>query len=294
MAYLQVGTENSAPINIYYEDHGSGTPVVLIHGWPLSSRSWEKQVPALLSAGFRVISYDRRGFGHSSQPATGYDANTLAADLDVLMTELDLKDAILVGFSMGGAEVARYVGQYGSARVSKAVFISSVAPYLLKNEENQEGVEASVFEGIRKSVIEDRPKFLTTFFKDFYNTRLLENISSEAAHTSWVTAVGASPIATLKCIDSWLEDFRHDLQSFDIPTLVVHGDEDKIVPIKASSERMQKYVSNCVFFPISGAPHGLTWTHAEELNPVLLDFVGRSVTRPSLTTSKSNSASKIH
>ncbi|MEK6555221.1 MAG: alpha/beta hydrolase [Bdellovibrionota bacterium] len=277
MALIMVGTENTTPINLYYEDHGVGTPVVLIHGWPLSGRSWEKQVPALIKAGFRVITYDRRGFGQSSQVATGYDANTLASDLDVLMTQLDLRGAILVGFSMGGVEVARYLGTYGSDRVSKAVFAGAVTPFLLKTEDNKEGVDASVFEDIKKNIIADRPKFLTSFFKDFYNLGMLDKISDEAVHMSWLTAVGASPIGTLKAVDSWLEDFRDDLRSIDIPALVIHGEADKTVPVKASGARMQEFVRNCTYNLINGAPHGLAWTHAEEFNQILLEFVGPSV-----------------
>jgi pimeloyl-ACP methyl ester carboxylesterase len=276
MAYLKVGTENSTNINLYYEDHGGGTPVVLVHGWPLSGRSWEKQVPVLLQAGFRVVTYDRRGFGLSSKPAFGYDADTLADDLNVLMNELDLREAILVGFSMGGAEVARYLGTYGTERVRKAVFISAVTPFLLKTDENKEGVDATVFDGIRKNLVADRPKFLTSFFKDFYNAGVFDKISSEAMHMSWIAAIEASPIGTLKSISAWLEDFRSDLQLIDVPVLVVHGEADKTVPLKSSGGRMKEILRNCEFHPISGAPHGLNWTHAEELNQVLLDFMDSS------------------
>ncbi|MBX3034739.1 MAG: alpha/beta hydrolase [Bdellovibrionaceae bacterium] len=295
MGFLTVGTENSTPINLYYEDHGSGTPVVLIHGWPLSGRSWEKQVPALLEAGFRVITYDRRGFGKSSQPSQGYDASTLAADLDSVMTQLDLREAILVGFSMGGAEVARYLGRYGTERVDRAVFVSAVTPFLLKTEENPEGVEASVFDGIRQKIIEDRPQFLTSFLKDFYNVGLFDKVSDEAVRMSWLIAVGASPIGSLKAVDAWLEDFRGDLRSIDIPVLVVHGDSDKTVPIKASGARMREFIPHCEDHTISGAPHGLNWTHAEELNRILLDFVGRAAQpRPSFSQVSAESAPGMH
>lgn len=277
MAFLKVGTENSTPINLYYEDHGSGTPIVLIHGWPLSGRSWEKQVPALLDAGFRVITYDRRGFGLSSQPASGYEADTFASDLNILMSHLDLRETMLVGFSMGGVEVARYLGRYGSERVSKAVFVGAVTPFLLKTESNPEGVDATVFDDIRKNVKIDRPKFLTSFFKDFYNTGLFGTISEEALRMSWQIAINASPIGTLKAIDSWLEDFREDLRTVNIPVLVVHGESDKIVPAKVSGERMGKFLTNCEYRPIVGAPHGLNWTHAEDLNTVLLNFAGPAV-----------------
>src|ERR1700704_2145232 len=236
MSYVSVGKENSSDVNLHYEDHGSGNPVVLIHGYPLSGASWERQVPALLNAGFRVITYDRRGFGKSSQPTVGYDYDTFADDLHKLITQLKLRDATLVGFSMGAGEVARYLGKYGSKGVSKAVIISGVPPYLLKTADNPEGVDGSVFEGIQKAITADRYAFFTEFFKNFYNTDLLlgKRVSEEVVQASWNVAAGSSATASLACVPTWHEDFRKDLTRVDIPTLVIHGDADRIVPIGAS------------------------------------------------------------
>src|SRR6266478_5928133 len=236
MPYVTVGKENSSNIELYYEDHGSGKPVVLIHGYPLSGASWEKQVPVLLHAGYRVITYDRRGFGKSSQPTTGYNYDTFAEDLHKLVTQLSLSDFSLVGFSMGGGEVARYFGKYGSKGVSKAVFISSVPPFLLKTPDNPEGVDGSVFDGIQKAVVADRYAFFTDFFKNFYNTDLLlgKRVSEQAVQANWNLAAGASATASLACVPTWHEDFRNHLSKIDVPTLVIHGDADRILPIVAS------------------------------------------------------------
>ncbi len=222
MPYVNVGKENSGDIELYYEDHGSGDPVILIHGYPLSGSSWEKQIPGLLASGHRVITYDRRGFGKSSQPTTGYHYDTFAADLEKLVTHLKLRRFALVGFSMGGGEVARYMGKYGSKSVSKAVFISSVPPYLLKTPDNPEGVEGAVFEGIQKAVAADRYAFFTEFFKNFYNTDVLlgKRVSEQTVQASWNIAAGASATASLACVPTWHEDFREDLKRVDVPTLV--------------------------------------------------------------------------
>ena len=224
MPLITVAQENSGNIDLYYEDHGAGTPIVLIHGWPLSGRSWEKQVPALLDVGFRVITYDRRGFGESSRPTFGYDYDTLAEDLHSVLTELDLRDVTLVGFSMGGGEVARYLGTYGSERVSKAVFMAAIPPFLLKTADNPTGVDGSVFDGIKQAIVADRPAFLSKFLADFYNVDVLRGtqISDEVVRLSWNIAAGASPKGTLDCVSAWLTDFRADLQKIDIPTLVKH------------------------------------------------------------------------
>src|SRR6201997_1109722 len=246
MSYIDVGKENSTSIHLYYEDHGSGHPMVLIHGYPLSSSSWEKQIPILLDAGYRVIAYDRRGFGKSSQPTTGYNYDTFAEDLHHVVTHLKVKDFVLVGFSMGGGEVARYIGKHGSKLVSKAVIISGVPPYLLKTADNPEGVDASVFDGIKKAVAADRYTFFTEFFKNFFNTDVFlgKRISDQAVQASWNVAAGASPTASLSCVPTWHEDFRNDLSRIDVPTLVIHGDSDRIVPIKASGEKTAKLVKN--------------------------------------------------
>ena len=277
MSYLNIDKENSGTIDLYYEDHGQGKPVVLIHGWPLSGAAWEKQVPALLKAGYRVITYDRRGFGRSSQPASGYDYDTLANDLSKLMTKLDLRDATLVGFSMGGGEVARYLGAHGSARVSKAVFMAAIPPFLLKTKENPSGVDGAVFEGIKKNLTADRPAFLTEFFGNFFNYDVLKDkrISKEVVHLSWNVGAGASPAGSLACVDSWLSDFREDLKRITIPTLVVHGDDDRSLPIAATGKRTPEFVKGSRLAVIKGGPHGLNWTHAEEVNRELLAFLAK-------------------
>jgi pimeloyl-ACP methyl ester carboxylesterase len=276
MPYINVGQENSGNIDLYYEDHGDGRPVVLIHGWPLSGASWEKQVSVLLAAGLRVITYDRRGFGKSSQPTTGYDYDTLAADLHKIVTKLNLGDFSLVGFSMGGGEVARYMGTYGTKRTSKAVFISSVPPFLLKTAGNPEGVNGNVFDGIRKAITADRPAFLSTFLKDFYNVDVLggTRISDQVVQNSWNIAVAASPIGTLDCVPAWSTDFRKDLSKINVPTLVIHGDADHILPISATGIRTNKAVKGSKLVVVEGGPHGITWTHADKVNDVLVDFLG--------------------
>jgi pimeloyl-ACP methyl ester carboxylesterase len=275
MPYVTVGKENSGSIDLYYEDHGSGKPVVLIHGWPLSGRSWEKQLPALLEAGCRVITYDRRGFGDSSKPAFGYDYDTFATDLHTLMTRLDLRDAALVGFSMGGGEVARYIGKYGTERVRKAAFLAAIPPFLLKTADNPEGVDGGVFDGIKQGIAADRPAFLAGFLANFYNVDVLtgKRISDELVRLSWNIAALASPKATLDCVSAWLTDFRKDLARIDVPTLVLHGDSDRIVPLEASAKRVHEAVKASRYFVVKDGPHGLTWTHADEVNRALADLL---------------------
>ena len=282
MPYITVGKENSANIDLYYEDHGSGTPVVLIHGYPLSGASWEKQIPVLLAAGHRVITYDRRGFGRSSQPTTGYHYDTFAEDLRKVVTHLDLRDFALAGFSMGGGEVARYLGKYGSKGVTKAVFLSSVPPYLLKTPDNPDGVDGSVFEGIQKAVSADRYAFFTDFFKNFYNTDLLlgKRVSEQAVQASWNIAAGASATASLACVPTWHEDFRKDLAQIDIPTLVMQGDADRILPIAASGRRTAQLIKGARMVVVKDGPHCITWTHADEVNRELLEFLGQKAARP--------------
>jgi non-heme chloroperoxidase len=278
MPHITVGEENSGTIELYYEDHGAGKPVVLIHGWPLSGRSWEKQVPALLEAGYRVITYDRRGFGDSSKPTFGYDYNTFAEDLHTLMTKLDLRDVALVGFSMGGGEVACYLGHHGSQRVSRAVLMAAVPPYLLKTPDNPEGVDNNVFEGIKKAIAADRPAFLSKFLEDFCNVDAVrgKRVSDEVVRLSWNIAAGASPKGTLNCVSAWVIDFRHDLARIDVPTLVVHGDADRILPLAATGTRTPKFVKGSELAVVEGGPHGLNWTYAEDVNRTLLGFLGRS------------------
>ena len=278
MSYLTVGKENSGTIDLYYEDHGTGKPVILIHGWPLSGRSWEKQVSALLEAGYRVIAYDRRGFGYSAKPTYGYDYDTLARDLHELITKLDLRDATLVGFSMGGGEVARYLGAHGQERIKKAVFIAAIPPFLLKTPDNPAGVDGGVFEGIKNGIVADRLAFVSQFLGNFYNLDVLKGklISDQAVQFSWNIAAAASAKGTLDCVSAWLTDFRKDLAKIDIPTLVIHGDSDRILPLAATGKRTHELVKGSKLSVIEGGPHGLTWTHAERVNKELLSFLGQS------------------
>jgi len=281
MPFVTVGKENSSNIDLYYEDHGTGQPVVLIHGYPLSGASWEKQVPALLNAGHRVITYDRRGFGKSSQPTTGYNYDTFAEDLRKVIQHLELRDFALVGFSMGGGEVARYLGKYGSKDVSKAVIISGVPPFLLKTPDNPEGVDASVFDGIKKAATADRYAFFTEFFKNFYNTDVLLNkrVSEQAVQANWNLAAGASATASVACVPTWHEDFRKDVEKIDVSTLVIHGDADRILPITASGARTAKLIKGARLAIVKDGPHCITWTHADEVNTELLNFLGKAAAK---------------
>jgi non-heme chloroperoxidase len=281
MPHVTVGKENSGDINLYYEDHGSGDPVVLIHGYPLSGASWERQIPVLIEAGHRVITYDRRGFGRSSQPTSGYNYNTFAEDLHKLIAQLKVKNFSLVGFSMGGGEVARYLGKYGSKGVNKAVIIGGVPPYLLKTDDNPEGVDGAVFEGIKQAVVADRYAFFTEFFKNFYNTdvHLGKRISEQAVQASWNVAAGASAFASLACVPTWHEDFRQDVTQIDVPTLVIHGDSDRIVPFASAGQRTAKLVKGAKLVVIKDGPHAVSWTHAEEVNAELVNFLGKEQAR---------------
>ena len=275
MSRVTVGSENGADIEIYYEDHGTGTPVVLIHGYPLNGHSWERQERVLLDAGYRVITYDRRGFGQSSQPTVGYDYDTFAADLNVLLGHLGLTDVVLVGFSMGSGEVTRYLGTYGSARVRKAALLGAVPPFLLKTEDNPEGVDGAIFEGIKAAVISDRYAYLKDFFANFYNVDEFggTRISDEALRASFTVAVGASAFATYACVDTWLTDFRGDLPKIDVPVLVVHGTADRILPIAATSDRLPALIKDVRLVKVEGGPHNIAWTHPDEVNAALLSFL---------------------
>ncbi|CAL9296130.1 Non-heme chloroperoxidase [Streptomyces sp. SudanB148_2056] len=277
MPFITVGQENSTDIELYYEDHGSGQPVVLIHGYPLDGHSWEKQTAALLAAGYRVIAYDRRGFGQSSQPTTGYDYDTFAADLNTVMETLDLRDAVLVGFSMGTGEVGRYLGTYGSERVAKAAFLASLEPYLLKTDDNPTGVDGSVFEGIEKAVTADRYAYFTAFYQDFYNLdeNLGTRISEEALRNSWNVAAGSSAYASIAAVATWTTDFRGDLAKIDVPALILHGTADRILPIEATGEPFHRALPQAEYVVIEGAPHGLLWTHAQEVTDALLAFLAK-------------------
>ena len=275
MARVSVGTENSENIEIYYEDHGSGQPVVLIHGYPLNGRSWERQERALLAAGHRVISYDRRGFGLSSQPTAGYDYDTFAADLNSLLEHLALEDVVLVGFSMGTGEVTRYLGSYGSARVRKAALLGVIPPFVLKTDDNPEGVDGQVFEDIKAAIVADRYAYFKDFFDNFYNVDVLggSRISEQALQASFNVAAGSSPYATYACVDTWLTDFRGDLPKIDVPTLVVHGTEDRILPISATADRLPGLIADVKLVKVDGGPHNIAWTHPDEVNDALLEFL---------------------
>jgi peroxiredoxin len=273
--YVTVGTENSAPIQIYYEDHGSGQPVVLIHGYPLDESSWEKQTVVLLEAGKRVITYDRRCFGKSDRPTSGHDYDTYAADLSALVSALDLQDAVLVGFSMGTGEVARYISRYGSHRVAKAVFLASLQPFMLKTDETPDGVPQEVFDDLLKAAKADRYAFFTSFFQNFYNTdeNLGKRISEEALKASWDLATNASAYASIWAQPTWYTDFRADVEKIDVPALIMHGTGDRIVPIEPTGRAFAKMLPSATYIEIEGAPHGMLWTHAEEINKALLDFL---------------------
>jgi len=277
MSVIKVGIENSTAIELYYEDHGSGQPVVLIHGYPLNGHSWEKQCAALLGAGYRVITYDRRGFGYSSKSAIGYDYDTFAADLNVIMNTLNLESTVLMGFSMGTGEITRYLSTYRQSRVAKAVFISSLQPFLLKTEDNPTGVPAKVFEEIKESVMNDRYAWFETFYHDFFNTdAFLGNRLSEAAlHNAMNTAADASWYASSAVIDSWLTDFRKDICDIKVPALIIHGTGDRILPIDSTGRPFHNALPDAEYIEIQDAPHGLIWTHANEVNQILLTFLAK-------------------
>ncbi|MGV9623988.1 alpha/beta fold hydrolase [Streptomyces tendae] len=278
MGRIKVGTENSTDIELHYEDKGTGQPVVLIHGYPLDGNSWEGQIPALLDAGHRVITYDRRGFGKSSQPSTGYDYDTFAADLNTVMETLDLHDAVLVGFSMGTGEVARYLSVYGSGRVAKAVFLASLEPYLAITDDNPDGAAPlSFFEGVSETVKKDRYAFFTGFYTDFFNLdeNLGTRVSEEAVRNAWNVAAGAGPIASAAAPLTWPTDFRADIPRIDVPALIVHGTGDRTLPVDATGRRFAKALPAAEYVEIDGAPHGLLTTHTAEVNEILLDFLGR-------------------
>ena len=275
MPMLKVTTESNNPVEIYYEDHGSGKPIVLIHGWPLSGRSWEAQVPALVAAGYRVITYDRRGFGWSSQPWSGYDYDTLAADLHGLMTHLNLKNATLVGFSMGGGEVARYVTTYGTERVAKTVFAGAVPPYLYRSDDNPDGgLDDATIAQFKAGVTTDRMAFLDTFTTGFFSAGGKQEVSEAQRVYARDIAAFASPKGTLDCIHAFsYTDFRADLAKFNLPTLVIHGDSDAIVPFEVSGARAHKVIAGSRLHVVKGAPHGFNLSHAAEFNKALLEFL---------------------
>jgi len=275
MPTVTVGQENGSDIEIHYEDHGAGQPVVLIHGYPLSGRAWDKQVPALLDAGYRVITYDRRGFGQSSQPVTGYDYNTFAADLSMLMERLDLHDAVLVGHSMGTGEVTRYLGIRGSARVAKGVLVAPIPPFLLQTADNIEGVPQGLFDGFVQAAAADAPAWMKGFLENFYNYDTLAGIlvSEQAFQASWNLAVTASATAAVACIGTWATDFRADLPEIDVPILVIQGDADQVLPLGKTGQRLPALLKDARLTVVEGGPHAIPWTHAAQVNTALLDFI---------------------
>jgi non-heme chloroperoxidase len=286
MAYIKVGDENSADIKLHYNDHGVGKPIVLIHGYPLDGDSWERQERVLLENGYRCISYDRRGFGHSSQPSTGYDYDTFAADLKALLDHLALdEDVVLAGFSMGTGEVTRYLGTYGSAGISKAVLFGAIPPYLLQADDNPQGVPGDVFDGIKQAIVADRYAFFDSFLANLYDTEVSmpERLSEAALRASSQVAAGMGPYATYACVDTWLTDFRDDLPKIDIPVLVVHGTADKILPFAVTAARLrdEQLIADLTVVEIAGGPHNVGWTHPDEVNSALLSFLeGEAADRP--------------
>jgi non-heme chloroperoxidase len=279
MPFVTVGQENGADIEVHFNDHGSGQPIVLIHGYPLNGNSWERQERVLLDAGYRCISYDRRGFGSSSQPTVGYDYDTFAADLKALLDHLALDDVVLAGFSMGTGEVTRYLGKYGSGRVSKAALFGVIPPFLLQTDDNPRGVPGKVFEDIKAAIAADRYAYFDGFFTNFYNTDVLapERIGEAAVRASFNVAAGASPYASYACVDAWLTDFRGDLPKIDVPTLVIHGTADRILPFEATAKRLrdERLIADLTVVEVPDGPHNIGWTHFEEVNTAFLDFLRR-------------------
>ena len=275
MPYLKVGQENSGSIDLYYEDHGAGQPVVLIHGYPLSCRGWDKQVPVLLEDGHRVIAYDRRGFGKSSQPVTGYDYDTFASDLHALLEALDLRDIVLAGHSMGTGEVTRYLSRYGSARVAKGVLISPIPPFLLQTADNPEGLPGSMFDGFMQAARDDAPAWMKGFLDNFYNIDKFggNKVSDQAYQASWNIAASASATAAVACIPTWETDFRGDLAKIDVPMLVIQGDDDRVLPYPKTGQRLPGMIRDLQVDVIEGGPHGIAWTHADQVNAALLKFM---------------------
>jgi non-heme chloroperoxidase len=276
MPFVTVGRENSAAIRIYYEDHGSGSPVVMVHGYARNGHSWEKQEGALLAAGHRVITYDRRGCGASSRPSLGYDVDTLADDLDVLLSGLDLRGVVLAGFAMGTGEVARYLAIHGPGRVTAAVLVAPLLPFLLKTNDNPDGIDRSVFDRLTARIAADRPAAMKDFMDRSYNIDLLggSRVSDQAWQNSFYVAISVSAHAALRCVTACLEDFRADLAKISIPVLVIHGDQDRVLPYEATGSRLPALLGNLRSIVIADGPHAIIWTHADEVNQVLLDFIG--------------------
>ena len=275
MPYVKVGQENTGSIDLYYEDHGAGRPVVLIHGYPLSGRAWEKQLPVLLEDGHRVITYDRRGFGKSSQPAVGYDYDTFANDLHTLLETLDLRDVTLAGHSMGTGEVTRYLGKFGSSRVTSGVLISPIPPFLLQTADNPEGLPASLFDGFMQQARDDSAAWMKGFLDNFFNIDKFRGtrVSDQYYQACWNIAVSASPAGTVACIPTWETDFRADLPKIDVPMLVIQGDDDRVLPYAKTGQRLPGMVKDLQLVTIDGGPHAICWTHADQVNSALTKFI---------------------
>jgi len=276
MSYIKVGSENQSDINIHYTDQGRGEPVILIHGYPFSGMAWERQEAFLLEQGYRVITYDRRGFGKSSHPSKGYDYDTFASDLDTLINTLDLTGVTLVGHSMGTGEIARYIGKFGSSKISRAIMVSPIPPFLLKTPDNETGVEREVFEGFKKTIKEDRYAFMTDFLDKFYSRSFMNGgkVSEEKLRADFNLGVSSSPIGFLRCVDSWIEDFRPDVKMIDLPLLVIQGDEDQILPIDSTGKVLTQMKGE--LHVVSGGSHGIPWTHGDEINRAMLEFMEKN------------------
>jgi non-heme chloroperoxidase len=279
MGTVNVGRENSAPIELYYEDHGAGSPVVLLAGWPLDSRSWEPQLAPLLDAGHRVILYDRRGFGRSDRPAEGYDFDTLAGDLDHLLSALDLREVTLVAFSLGTGEVARYVGTHGTERLAACVLIESLAPSFAKSADNPNGADADVVSSVQQAIRDDRFKWLTGLVGDLLNLdeNLGSRVSEDTVRAIWTAGAEASPLATWACPPGWLEDFGEDIKRLDVPTLIMHGTADRILSVDGQGHRAHAALPDARYVEIDGGPHVMGVTHAAEVNRELLAFLREPV-----------------
>jgi non-heme chloroperoxidase len=279
MGTVTVGEENHTPIELYYEDHGTGPAVLLVHGWPLDSRSWEPQLHPLLAAGYRVVTYDRRGFGRSSRPTIGYDFNTLADDLDVLLSQLDLRDVTVIGFSLGTGELARYIGTRGTGRLKSCVFIESLAPSFVKSGENPAGVDEAAVAGVQEAILHDRPAWLTALLNDFLNLEDYRGsrVSEETVRTMWNAGAEASPYATWACVRTWLDDYKEDIKRIDVPTLILHGTADRILSIDGQGRRLHAALPESELVEIDGGPHVLCVTHTDEVNRALLAFLKQKV-----------------
>ena len=277
MPFIKSTIINTEPVNIYYEDLGKGKPLVFIHGWPLSGAMWEYQVTELTGKGFRCVTYDRRGFGRSDKPYSGYDYDTMAGDLKTLLDELDLEDVTLIGFSMGGGEIAKYFKHYSDAHITKVVLVSSVLPYMLKTDDNPDGVPQAIFDDIAKGIKDDRPAFMENFAKIFFGVaRANPPVSDAFLANNLARVMEASPIATLECVNAFAStDFREDVVKINVPTLIIHGDGDKIVPIKATGERSAELIKDASFIIYPDAAHGLWYTEKEQLNKDIFGFVSQ-------------------